>query len=213
MSDSAPYEVTSATSQQAAESLDEFTLNRLEERVYRTLLDAKDGMTDEELEKALAMRHQTVSARRRELVLAGLVVGRGTRRGTSGRRQSVWHAVSRVDAKKPARVKKPKVVCLCGSTRFYAQFQQANYEETMAGRIVLTVGFYPHSAEQAHGGDVGCTPEQKLALDELHKRKIDLCDEVLVLNLGGYIGQSTRSEIEYAQQLGKPVRYLEEASA
>lgn len=109
MSDTAPYEVTSTTSQQAAESLTEHALNRLEERVYRTLLDAKDGLTDEELEKALAMRHQTVSARRRELVLAGLVTDRGeTRRGTSGRSQTVWHAVARVQAKKlPPRVKRP----------------------------------------------------------------------------------------------------------
>jgi cell division protein FtsB len=63
-----------------------------------------------------------------------------------------------------------------------------------------------------HGEQAGCTPEQKIALDELHKRKIDLADEVLVLNVGGYIGESTRSEIEYARKLGKPVRYLESAA-
>jgi NTP pyrophosphatase (non-canonical NTP hydrolase) len=104
---------------------------------------------------------------------------------------------------------KPKVVCLCGSTRFYAEFQLANYQETMAGRIVLSVGFYPHAQRQAHGEDVGCTEEQKQALDELHKRKIDLADEVLVLNVGGYIGSSTRSELEYAESIGLPIRYLE----
>jgi hypothetical protein len=103
---------------------------------------------------------------------------------------------------------KPKIVCLCGSTRFYDQFQEANYQETMAGRIVLTVGFYPHATSDPSQSR-GCTPQQKLNLDELHKRKIDLADEVFVLNVGGYIGDSTRSEIEYANRTGKPIRYLE----
>lgn len=104
---------------------------------------------------------------------------------------------------------KPKIVCLCGSTRFYKQFQKANYELTMQGIIVLSVGFYPHSSEQAHGEHIGITPEQKIALDELHKRKIDLADEVFVLNVNNYIGESTRSEIEYATKLNKPIKYLE----
>lgn len=109
-------------------------------------------------------------------------------------------------------MKHPITVCLCGSTRFYDAFQKANYEETMAGKVVLSVGFYPHSAEQAHGESIGITPEQKEALDWLHKYKIWLADEVLVLNVGGYIGDSTRSEIVFAQVLGKPIRYLEEPS-
>lgn len=75
---------------------------------------------------------------------------------------------------------RPKIVCLCGSTRFFEAFQRANYEETMKGHIVLTVGHYPNSKE--HGQNTGCTPEQKKALDELHLRKIDMADEVLVLN-------------------------------
>lgn len=104
----------------------------------------------------------------------------------------------------------PTIVCLCGSTRFYEAFQQANYDETMAGRIVLSVGFYPHSkAASGHGEGVGHDSAEKIALDELHKRKIDLADEILVLNVGGYIGSSTRGEIEYAEQRGRPVRYLE----
>lgn len=106
---------------------------------------------------------------------------------------------------------RPTIVCLCGSTRFYDAFQRANYDETMAGRIVLSVGFYPHAQERAHGQAVGCTAEQKQALDELHKRKIDLADEVLVLNVGGYVGDSTRSEIAYAVEHGKTVRWLEPA--
>jgi hypothetical protein len=110
------------------------------------------------------------------------------------------------------QTQRPTIVTLCGSTRFYDAWQKANYEETMAGRIVLMVGFYPHSQNQAHGEQVGCTPEQKIALDELHMRKIDLCDEILVLNCENYIGQSTAREIAYAQSLGKRVRYLEPSS-
>lgn len=112
---------------------------------------------------------------------------------------------------------KPRIVCLCGSTRFYQEFQAANYRETMAGRIVLSVGFYRPSAEseaelaryQHHGENIGCTPEQKIALDALHKRKIDLSGEVLILNCGGYVGSSTQSEILYAADLKKRLRWLE----
>ena len=106
----------------------------------------------------------------------------------------------------------PTIVCLCGSTRFKDAFDEAIYTETMAGKIVLSVGFYMHASGNKHGESVGATPEQKIALDELHKHKIDLCDEVLVLNVGGYIGESTRSEIDYAIAHNKPVRYLESAA-
>lgn len=105
---------------------------------------------------------------------------------------------------------KPEVVTLCGSTRFYDTFQEANYDLTMQGKIVLSVGFYPHSkAEHGHGEGVGHDSVEKVALDELHKRKIDLSDRVLVLNVGGYIGDSTRGEIAYAESIGVPVDYLE----
>lgn len=106
--------------------------------------------------------------------------------------------------------KHPPIVCLCGSTRFYDAFQQANYDLTMRGKIVLSVGFYPHAKiEAGHGEGVGRDCAEKIALDELPKRKIDLADEVFVLNVGGYVGDSTRSEIKYAEATGKLVRYLE----
>lgn len=103
----------------------------------------------------------------------------------------------------------PTIVCLCGSTRFYKEFQKANYDETGKGNIVLSVGFYMHSANDAHGEDWGCTPEMKIALDALHFRKIELADEIFVLNVGGYVGESTRNEINHATRLGKPIRWLE----
>ena len=100
---------------------------------------------------------------------------------------------------------RPTVVCLCGSTRFKQEFVDANFRETMAGKIVLSVGFYSHDPDQAYTP----TEEEKRRLDELHKRKIDLADEVLIINQGHYIGDSTRSELEYAVRAGKPVRFLE----
>lgn len=100
------------------------------------------------------------------------------------------------------------IVCLCGSTRFYEAFQEANYKETMAGRIVLSVGFYPHSSA-THGEGVGHDSAEKVNLDELHLDKIDLADEVLVLNLGGYVGTSTRREVLHAIRRGKAIRWLE----
>src|SRR5215472_3230193 len=94
-----------------------------------------------------------------------------------------------------------KVVCLCGSTRFMEAYHAANMAETLAGNIVLTVGMSSH-------GDYRLTEEEKAALDRLHLDKIDAADEVLVLNVGGYLGASTRNEIAHALATGKPVRYL-----
>jgi hypothetical protein len=97
--------------------------------------------------------------------------------------------------------KAPKIVCLCGSTRFKQKFIEANFRETMAGHIVLSVGCFMH-----HDA-VPITKEEKKRLDELHLRKIDLADEVLVICPGGYTGESTKREIAYAQHHGKPIRY------
>jgi hypothetical protein len=102
----------------------------------------------------------------------------------------------------------PRIVCLCGSTRFYWAFQEANFRETMAGRIVLSVGFYPHATAEVHGEHIGITQAEKEALDRLHFRKIDLAHEILVLNVDGYVGSSTRNEILYARSKGRPVRWL-----
>ena len=115
--------------------------------------------------------------------------------------------MKKMDAIKPM----PTIVCLCGSTRFYNEYMEANYQETMKGKIVLAPGFFVSAKDPhcVHGQNVGVTPKQKIDLDELHKRKIDLCDEVLVLNVGGYIGESTRSEIAYAESIGRKIVYLE----
>ena len=105
----------------------------------------------------------------------------------------------------------PTVVCLCGSTRFREAFERAACDEELAGRIVLTVNDFDTVRRQP----VGHHPPhaEKQMLDELHLRKIDLADEVLILNVGGYIGESTRRELEYARSHGKRVRFLEPGAA
>jgi hypothetical protein len=105
---------------------------------------------------------------------------------------------------------KPTVVCLCGSTRFSKAFQEANLNETLAGRIVLTIGCDMRSDGELFAEK---SPEElrqiKANLDALHLRKIDLADEVLILNVSGYIGKSTRRELNYARAQGKTIRFLE----
>lgn len=101
---------------------------------------------------------------------------------------------------------RPKIVCLCGSTRFWREFQRASLAETLAGHIVLSVE--PTDASHQHDS-VEADKALKARLDELHLRKIDLADEVLVLNVGGYVGESTAREVAYAWSRGKTLRWLE----
>lgn len=98
---------------------------------------------------------------------------------------------------------RPVIVCLCGSTRFRGAFEQAMKDETLDGRIVLTVGMFGHQEGIDMEGPI------KRMLDELHLRKIDLADEVLFLNVDDYVGPSTLRELEYATSKGKRVRFLE----
>ena len=108
-------------------------------------------------------------------------------------------------------VGKYKVVTLCGSTRFKNEFMEAQKRLTLQGCIVISVGLFGHSGDNEvwEQMDEGTLTKTKEMLDDMHKRKIDMADEIYVINVGGYIGSSTRSEIEYAIAHGKPVRYLE----
>ena len=108
-------------------------------------------------------------------------------------------------------VGKYKVITLCGSTRFKDEFMEAQKRLTLQGNIVISVGLYGHAGDQEvwDGMDEGTLSKTKEMLDDMHKRKIDMADAIYVINKGGYIGDSTRSEIEYAKATGKPVNYLE----
>jgi len=101
-------------------------------------------------------------------------------------------------------VGKYKVVTLCGSTRFKDEFIEAQKRLTLEGNIVISVGLFGHS------GDVEVLTEGvKVMLDDMHFRKIDMADEIFVINVGGYIGSSTKKEIEYAKSTSKGIGYLE----
>ena len=105
-----------------------------------------------------------------------------------------------------------KVITLCGSTRFKDAFMEAQKRLTLEGNIVISVGLFGHSGDQEvwDGMDEGTLSKTKEMLDDMHKRKIDMADEIFVINVGGYIGDSTRAEIEYAKKHDKEVKYLEE---
>ena len=101
-------------------------------------------------------------------------------------------------------VGKYKVITLCGSTRFKDAFIEEQKRLTLAGNIVISVGLFGHS-----GDDEVWADGTKEMLDDMHKRKIDMSDSIFVINKDDYIGESTRSEIEYAIEHGKEVEYLE----
>lgn len=96
-----------------------------------------------------------------------------------------------------------KVITLCGSTKFKDQFMEVQKKLTLEGNIVISVGCFRHAGDKF-------SDEQKLMLDDMHKRKIDMADEIFVINVGGYIGESTKSEIEYAKRHNKKVNYLDD---
>lgn len=103
------------------------------------------------------------------------------------------------------------MITLCGSTRFKDEFMKAQKDLTLAGNIVINVGLFGHSGDHEvwENMDEGTLTKTKEMLDDMHKRKIDMADEIFVINVGGYIGSSTKSEIEYAKTTGKIVNYLE----
>lgn len=119
-------------------------------------------------------------------------------------------AVPQLIAELKRQSEKPTVVCLCGSTRFKEAFEHAEKEEGLAGHIVLTVACFGHqgdlSSEECEKGN-----PVKDQLDALHLRKIEMADEILVINVGGYVGESTRGEIAHALQHKKGIRWLEPA--
>jgi len=104
---------------------------------------------------------------------------------------------------------RPTITVLCGSTRFKDEINQVNARLTLEGQLVISLGVFGHTDMSDQDWTTDGSDLKRL-LDDLHKRKIDLADEVYVVNSNGYIGDSTRSEIEYARKVGKPVRYLTE---
>ena len=108
-------------------------------------------------------------------------------------------------------MKKYKVITLCGSTKFKDEFLKVQKELTLKGYIVLTVGLFGHSGDNEvwENMDEGTLTKTKEMLDDMHKVKIDMSDEIFVINVNGYISERTRNEIDYAITNGKKVSYLE----
>ena len=101
-------------------------------------------------------------------------------------------------------MKKYKVITLCGSTKFKDDFIKVQKDLTLKGNIVITVGLFGHS------GDKEALNEQiNEMLINMHRQRIDMADEIFVINKNGYIGENTLSEIEYARTKGKVIKYLE----
>ena len=98
-----------------------------------------------------------------------------------------------------------KIITLCGSTKFKDEFIREQKRLTLEGNIILTVGLFGHN-----GDNEVWSEGVKEKMDDMHKRRIDLSDEIFVINKNGYIGESTRSEIEYAIKTKKIVKYMEE---
>lgn len=98
----------------------------------------------------------------------------------------------------------PEVVCLCGSTKFKDTYRNENRRLSMAGKVVLSVGLFGHSE------DIELGEGEKVMLDRIHKRKIDMADRIHVINVDGYIGESTKSEIKYAKMTNTEVTWYEE---
>lgn len=99
-----------------------------------------------------------------------------------------------------------KVITLCGSTRFKSDFDAWNSRLTLDGNVVISVGVFGHGMHPYHQ-EKYIAPKKPL-LDQLHLQKIDMADEIFVIDPGGYVGDSTRREVEYARSKGKPVFFL-----
>lgn len=96
-----------------------------------------------------------------------------------------------------------EVVTLCGSTRFKDDFINAQKQLTLNGKIVVSLGLFGHSDDEDQ-----ITPEVEKMLDDMHKKRIDMADSIFVINRNNYIGDSTKSEIEYAKKTGKRIKYM-----
>lgn len=95
------------------------------------------------------------------------------------------------------------IITLCGSTKFKKEFEEVAKNLALEGHAVLSVNMF------AHADNIELTPEQKIRLDNAHKEKINASDAIFVINKDGYIGESTYSEIDWAQRMNKQVYFLE----
>ncbi len=172
--------------------------------VVDQLLDGPQRYGD--LQRALGVPTNMLATRLRELEAAGVLTRLPLRHNTrayalTDRGLALREAIGALGrwGAEDVVTDRPEVVCLCGSARFMTEMRTANRELTSRGVVVL-------APSELDGPPA---PEQKAVLDAVHLRRIELADRVLVVNPGGYVGESTRSEIAHARALGKPVDFTE----
>ena len=132
-----------------------------------------------------------------EIAIFKTVVERGVRYFFNSARKG------KLQNDKPIVTNKYKIITLCGSIKFKDEFMRVQEKLTLDGNIVLTPNFFNNIKKE----DID--EKTKKMLDEMHKQKIDMSDEIYVVNVDGYIGESTKLEIEYAKRKGKKISYLE----
>ncbi len=139
----------------------------------------------------------------------GIIIGKPTILTTAQFDRLVYQPFKEAQEKQKGEGKtgRPEIVCYCGSLRVALDaFKKAEYEAVINGEIALLPCCMFVDIQREYGAE----SDYKVKADDLHKRKIDICDRVVVLNVGGYIGESTRSEINYALEIGKRVSYIED---
>ncbi len=94
-----------------------------------------------------------------------------------------------------------KIITLCGSTKFKKEFREVEAILALKGNVVLSLNFFEQS------DNISLTKEQFSVLEKVHQRKLDMCDEVYIIDVNNYIGESTKNEIKYATEQNKPIRY------
>lgn len=164
-------------------------------KFWMVLVDGKPGPTKKHTHKteAIAESGRLYNIERRRVYLLEVV----------GFHDSVGSAFTDYKTPPPAEAYRPKVICLCGSTKFKEAFEKAERDITLRGEICLTVGLFGH----IEGLDMSGV--DKSNLDALHLRKIDMADEIFIVSVNGYIGTSTINEIRYATKKGKPIKFME----
>jgi hypothetical protein len=180
------------------------------ERVEARLKELRPS-DDELWEQALRERDQAVEVADALTEAAGRLLG--TDFGEHSNANDPWrNALDALSGVATRRNDRPHVVTICGSTKFKDEIHAANARMTLEGNIVISLGVFGHTdmpdVDWTTGGN-----DLKVMLDGLHREKIKLADSIYVVNPGGYVGESTRAEIQYAESLGLPVRYLVELEA
>lgn len=102
------------------------------------------------------------------------------------------------------RLKAVKIITICGSSKFKEEILRIDAKLSLEGNIVISLGCFGHADE------LNLTRKQEAILERVHQEKMNMSDEIFVVNKDGYIGEHTERDIEYAKSRGLKIRYLNE---